>query len=151
MGWFNELNINEGGSNPGNFLDWVYPVGSIYMSTNSVNPSILFGGTWEQISGQFLLGAGNGYTAGSTGGEATHTLLASEMPLHAHSFGGRVPELRMDNIRNVGVRSGSVGNYMVPGGPSEWYPVTITGGTGGNKPHNNMPPYLVVYMWQRIS
>ena len=132
-------------------LNKAYPVGSIYMSINSANPSTLFGGAWEQIQGQFLLSAGNGYTAGSTGGEATHTLLASEMPSHSHSFGGRVPELRMDNIRNVGVRSGSVGSYMVPGGPSEWSPVTVTGGIGGNEPHNNMPPYLVVYMWKRIS
>ena len=152
MGWFNELNINGGGSSPGNFLDWVYPVGSIYMSINSVNPSILFGGTWEQISGQFLLGAGEEYPLGGTGGEKEHTLLASEMPSHSHSFGGNVPETQT-GIRNVGVAgsAGSAGYYKVPGVPDNWYPVTVAGSTGGNEPHNNMPPYLAVNIWKRIS
>ena len=50
----------------------LYPVGAVYISVNSTSPASLFGGTWESISGRFLLGADDTYTAGSTGGEATH-------------------------------------------------------------------------------
>ena len=62
-----------------------YPVGSIYMSVNSTSPASLFGGTWEQLKDRFLLGAGDTYTNGSTGGESTHTLTVDEMPSHTHS------------------------------------------------------------------
>lgn len=61
-----------------------YPVGSIYMSVNSTNPGELFGGTWEQIQGRFLLGQGSGYSAGTVGGEADHALSDREMPSHRH-------------------------------------------------------------------
>lgn len=40
------------------FLNTVYPVGSIYISMNETNPGTLFGGTWERISGRFLIGCG---------------------------------------------------------------------------------------------
>lgn len=67
-------------------LDASYPVGAIYLSVNSTSPGTLFGGTWEQIQDKFLLSAGSTYTAGSTGGEATHTLTSNEMPSHNHSY-----------------------------------------------------------------
>lgn len=54
-------------------FEQIYPVGSIYISVNSTNPQSLFGGTWEQLQNQFLLAAGSSYSAGSTGGSATHT------------------------------------------------------------------------------
>lgn len=54
-------------------FDLIYPVGAIYISANSTNPGILFGGTWEQIQDTFLLAAGSTYSGGSTGGSATHT------------------------------------------------------------------------------
>lgn len=47
-----------------------YPVGSIYMSVNSADPSTLFGGSWERIQDRFLLASGVSYSAGSTGGSA---------------------------------------------------------------------------------
>ena len=65
-------------------INTIYPVGSIYMSVNSTNPSVLFGGTWEQIKDTFLLATGDTYANGSTGGEATHTLTVNEMPSHTH-------------------------------------------------------------------
>lgn len=64
----------------------IYPVGSIYMSVNNVNPSTIFGGTWEQIKDKFLLACGDTYNNGATGGEATHTLNASEIPTHNHTY-----------------------------------------------------------------
>jgi microcystin-dependent protein len=72
----------------GEVLNHVYPVGSIYMSVVSTSPAELFGGTWEQLKDRFLLGAGDTYTAGDTGGAANHTLTVDEMPSHNHSFTG---------------------------------------------------------------
>ncbi len=75
------------------WLNKVYPVGSIYMSASDVNPSTLFGGTWEKIEDKFLLSSGSSYSAtydsngfaNKTGGEATHSLTQSEMPRHTHT------------------------------------------------------------------
>lgn len=75
----------------------VYPVGSIYMSASNVNPTTLFGGTWEQITGRFLLASSNSHSLGQTGGAETvsytpagavgnHTLTAAEMPKHSHTY-----------------------------------------------------------------
>ena len=58
----------------------VYPVGSIYTSVNNVSPQTFLGGTWQQIQERFLLASGGDYTAGSTGGEAVHTLTKAELP-----------------------------------------------------------------------
>ena len=69
-------------------LNLVYPVGSIYMSANATSPASFLGGSWERIQGRFLLAASSSYTAGSTGGEATHTLTEAELPEISGSFGG---------------------------------------------------------------
>lgn len=62
-----------------------FPVGSIYQSTSSTSPASFIGGTWERIKDRFLLAAGDSYTAGNTGGEATHKLTTAEMPSHSHT------------------------------------------------------------------
>ena len=68
-------------------IDLTYPVGSIYMSTRSESPEVLFPGTrWYTISGRFLFGSDDGYAVGTRGGEATHTLTESEMPSHTHGM-----------------------------------------------------------------
>ena len=66
-----------------NILNSIYPIGSVYISTSAVSPADLFGGTWQRIQGRFLLGADSTYSAGSTGGEETHTLTVDEIPAHA--------------------------------------------------------------------
>ena len=120
----------------------LYPVGSIYMSVNSTSPASMFGGTWEQIKDKFLLSAGDTYSAGATGGEATHTLTVNEMPSHRHQVyvgttggAGNIP-----SIKNA-VRE----DVEMP----NWF--TFTTAVGGSQAHNNMPPYLAVYCWKRIS
>ena len=67
-------------------LNLVYPVGSIYWSSNNTNPANLFGGTWTQIKDRFILATGDYYSNGATGGAATVTLTISNMPNHSHSF-----------------------------------------------------------------
>lgn len=124
-------------------LEAVYPVGSIYMSVNSTSPATLFGGTWKAIQGKFLLGAyGNTYKAGSTGGEAAHTLTESEMPNHRHS-------IWFPN--DGGEQSAEIG-YPDTGSKNTYYAeASKTSGTGGGAAHNNMPPYLAVYIWKRTA
>ena len=128
-----------------NMFSLIYPVGSIYMSVNSTNPASLFGGTWEAIGGRFLLGADTTYSAGSTGGEKTHTLTINEMPSHSHgirtsSIDGGMDWVPKDHQGNVNV---SELNFNWEG--------TVISTTGGGQPHNNMPPYLAVYMWKRTA
>ena len=121
----------------------VYPVGAIYLSVSSTNPKTLFGGTWVQIKDRFLLAAGTTYKAGATGGEAAHTLTASEMPSHNHAV----------YYPNAGAADHSApGNY--PDGPSDstYYAIgSYTSSAGGGTAHNNMPPYLAVYVWKRTA
>ena len=117
-----------------------YPVGAIYLSVTDANPAALFGGTWERIGGRFLLGADSAYAAGSTGGEAAHTLTADEMPRHNHEI---------DNLN----ASGSATPFMtVQAQDKRGFGGNVqTMYAGGGKAHNNMPPYLAVYMWKRTA
>ena len=118
------------------FLSLAYPVGAIYLSVNDINPGTLFGGTWERIEDTFLLACGSAYAIGSTGGEATHTLTVGEMPSHNHGI----------SYQNVTVASG--GTYTNELAGSENF---NTNETGESQPHNNMPPYLAINVWKRIS
>lgn len=124
-------------------LQAIFPVGSIYTNVrNSTNPATTLGfGTWERVQGQFIIGASATITAGSTGGEATHTLTENEMPRHTHG-----PLIGTDIINFVGSGGniGTASGVNLQGGPSIGY-------AGGSKPHNNMPPYLAAYMWQRTK
>ena len=125
-------------------FDDIYPVGSIYMSVNSTNPSTLFGGTWTQLKDRFLLGAGSTYTNGSTGGEASHTLTVNEMPSHSHP--------QYVTVSSGGSLSANCDYDSYASGKARKSAQNVsTGTTGGGNSHNNMPPYLVVYMWQRTG
>ena len=123
----------------------IYPVGAIYMSTSSTSPASLFGGTWEQIQNRFLLAAGSSYTAGDTGGEATHTLTANEIPAHSHAIYSGYGDI-VSNVSDAyryqkwgssdrGWKTGNLGTNSI----------------GGGAAHNNMPPYLAVYVWTRTE
>lgn len=123
-------------------LSSLYPVGSIYLSTVDTSPASLFGGTWERIKDRFLLGAGDSYAAGGTGGEVNHTLSVGEMPTHAH------------NVYDLPTPEGEFTNGYIQNTNHIWYErawYSITGNTGGNQPHNNMPPYLTVHIWKRTA
>ena len=116
----------------------IYPVGSIYMSVAAVSPETLFGGTWERLKDRFLLGAGDHYENDSTGGEAETALEVNHLPPHDHETYTRA------------VYSGN-GSYTSLCKESQSVATDKTGQTGGGEPHNNMPPYLVVNMWKRMS
>ena len=63
----------------------LYPVGSVYISFNSADPSTLFGGTWQRLKDRFLLASGDTYAANTTGGSATKTIGVNNLPSHTHS------------------------------------------------------------------
>lgn len=125
-------------------IDIIYPVGSIYMSTANVSPATFLGGTWTQIQDTFLLAAGSTYTAGATGGEATHTLTVEEMPNHSHRVASPNKSLAREGT-NIG------GEFVVNWSAGSATPTRYTESVGGGQAHNNMPPYLTVYMWKRAS
>lgn len=120
-------------------IDIIYPVNSVYLSVNSTSPASLFGGTWTQLKDRFLLGTGDTYTNGATGGAATHTLTVSEMPSHNHNSDAQFSE-SSGNWASVKTGTSTGIGY----GPGISY-------KGGGQAHNNMPPYLVVYMWKRTE
>lgn len=137
-----DIGVSGGGADISTVLDKVYPIGSIYMSVNSANPKTLFGGTWVQIKDRFLLAAGTTYKAGATGGEATHKLTENEIPEHRHSIW----------FPNAGGEQSAAIGYPEAGSKNTWYAeASKTGGAGGGAAHNNMPPYLTVYVWKRTA
>lgn len=137
-----ELLADIGAATVSAMLDKAYPVGAIYMSVNSTNPQNLFGGTWVQIKDRFLLAAGTTYKAGATGGEATHTLTVDEIPNHQHVLW----------YPNEGGEQSAAIGYPEAGSKNTWYAeASKTGGAGGGAAHNNMPPYLSVYVWKRTA
>ena len=121
-------------------IDMVYPVGAIYMSVNSTNPGNLFGGKWEQIKDRFMLACGDTHAAGSTGGEATHKLTVDEMPKHSHQL----------LYKGSGAQS-DYNNTVSFSWTNQWTRGYGTVDNGGGAAHNNMPPYLAVYIWKRTA
>ena len=136
-----------------NICDIIYPVGSIYISGNPSDPAGLFGGTWERIAqGRTLIGEGSGtdsrsetktFNKDETGGEYNHLLTVNEIPPHKHRLGRRNDSIlgRTD--------SGSLW-YIDLGTTDIWVDSGSIENTGGGQVHNNLPPYLTVYIWKRI-
>lgn len=136
-------------------INLIYPIGSIYITTKNISPENLFGGTWQKFSkGRCLIGEGviedntdNSFGqiksgdwtayAGNNGGEISHILTINEMPSHRHNlnYGSSAG----------GDRTGYVYSSASGSGPAAMHP------TGGSTAHNNLPPYVVVYMWERIG
>lgn len=145
---------NHNVANITDLFDKIYPVGSIYMSVNNVNPGSLFGGTWSQIKDKFLLAKGDTYaTNGATGGESTHTLTVDEMPSHNHTQVAHSHSMGTD--WSAGASGGYDAFYHTSGRKiaerSTQSAQPYINNTGGGQSHNNMPPYLVVNVWKRIA
>ena len=139
------------------FLDFIWPVGSIYQTTDTAfDPNAAWGGTWERIKDTFLLAAGDTYSAGATGGESSHTLTTSEMPAHSHvpNTSGEYFVTTEDNgANNTRVAYSSTGNRWVDGQTSQshFHHRTGTDTVGSGAAHNNMPPYVAVNVWKRTA
>lgn len=154
------LGISSGGGCSMTDLMWdmAHPVGSVLQVANGFDPNTVRG-TWERVEGRFLLASGGGYERGDTGGEATHTLTENEMA----KVSGYI------NLRGWTWGSGTEGNIALSVGGafsgtsrSSSYDLLKYGDAqggyeeikftaGGDKPHNNMPPYLAVDTWRRVA
>lgn len=213
-----------------------HPVGSLYWTSSTENPATTFGGgTWVQIKDKFILAAGDTYTNGATGGEATVTLTENQMPKHTHTFNGSPVNTNSkgDHSHTTNSQSssttgandkdhthtmshghsindpghshsidyGSGGSSSKPRAGNNWASSTYSSGssttgitvnnytgstlgesqshkhsyshthgtdtqgahthsvtasgtntkTGGDAAHNNMPPYVVKYCWERTA
>ena len=136
-------------------VDAIYPVGSIYMSVNSTNPSGLFGGTWVQIKDTFLLSAGDSYKAGSTGGNATHRH-SGQGDLRAAIGATNSSDIQIGyeaNNRRPENQGPENATYAIKGTKVEGAkPFNhYTNVYGYTAPESSMPPYLTVYMWKRTG
>lgn len=124
----------------------LYPVGSLYFNaTDATNPGTLLGfGTWVAFgAGRVPVGkaaSGTFQTAGATGGEETHTLSVAEMPAHSHAFNQQIGQRNNLGFSGTGLNPYSADQAGL-----------ATTNTGGGGAHNNLQPYIVVYIWQRTS
>lgn len=159
-------------------INIIYPVGSVITLTNDTDPNKIYTGTtWVKMdAGRVLVSAGTytedgetyTYTLGDKGGEATHILTAAEMPEHSHTgttstngehshsaswlyaWGGSDTwnYFAKSYSDNPGKASG--GSFTIGNAGNHDHTFT-TDNTGDGTAHNNMPPYLVCYIWQRTA
>ena len=132
-------------------LQAIYPVGSIYTNAEvSTNPATLLGfGTWEAYAeGRVPVGkAGSGTfdTLNATGGAETQTLTEANLPAHYHNwaaseYGGSYDYgTNLINANNTAATNSGVNNSLT------------TSTVGSGTAHNNLQPYIVVYMWKRTA
>ena len=146
---------------PTSVFSLIYPIGAIYLSAIDSDPASLFPGTiWVRVSeGRFLVGVGSGhdgsrgklFTSGNNSGEYDHQLSEGEMPSHTHSLQHDDGEqFYLTNDGNDGSPT-SDGRFRSDGPDKERdgrYNPNIQP-TGGNIPHNNVPPGFGIYVWQR--
>lgn len=146
-------------------FDSIYPIGSIYMSVNDVNPGTLFEGTsWEKITDRFLVGAGSTYPLNSTGGTVDHEHTSAS---HTHNAGNLYAAVNFAGTYGTRYLT-KTGVWFTPnerkadGGAGYGYTsgcnegVQVLGEAGWTTPGNtgrssNIPPYLAINIWKRIS
>ena len=149
------------------FGNLLFPVGSIYTNaSDGTNPATLLGfGTWTSLgAGRMLVGYSSGDplfgTAGNTGGSRDAITVA-----HTHTISGTtgadgshfhtVPGYQLDTLSGGGisrytVNTGGTVNTSTIGTHTHTFSGT-TASTGASGTNANLPPYLTVYMWQRVS
>lgn len=114
-----------------------------YVSPTSENPASIFGGTWEQIEGQFVLGSSPSYAALSTGGKDSVALTAANNGPHNHRV----------TYYNVEVEAPSGSDWVPAARRNSGYNVEggYTNDSGSGTPFSIIPPYISLYMWYRLS
>lgn len=139
----NEIQLtNAGAIAASSIIQTIYPVGSLYITTVSTNPNTVLGfGTWEAFgAGKVLVGLDSGDsdfdTSEETGGAKTHTLTEAELPV--------VTGMGPISTAGQSVLGGSAGARWQIGNAS-------SNSFGSGNAHNNVQPYIVVYMFKRTA
>ncbi len=134
-------------------LETLYPVNSIYITMDGVNPKTRFGiGEWQLIEDKFLVGAGSKIPdVNMTGGSWSHKhgLSNAYIPLYIGSQ--FLYYRRKSNVTfttNVTKDIGVAGQYYDENKDGRYFGVEISGDSDNTE---TMPPYLSVYIWKRIS
>lgn len=168
-----------GGASVSEIMNKIYPVGSIYMTTADVDPATIFGGTWERIKDRFLLAAGEDHAPGETGGAESVQLALTEMPNHEHnemyaskrkSYDEEGTEIQIippqatypnSEAYHVVVQKGGVESWneahdyhtgwVRPQKGPTWDEDDTDIVQARGREHENMPPYLAVHCWQRLT
>ena len=154
--------VKETGSAMTSVLD-AYPIGSVYISLSQTSPAILFGGAWEPIKNRFLFSTGE-YAAGIMGGSVSHIhdagALIAAISINTNTTNAILEDafLTMAEVespdvnivtRNTQVKAESgITVTRKAGASTSKYGTRVVGTTNDA---DNMPPYLVVYMWKRIE
>lgn len=146
-----------------------HPIGSIYESTESTNPSQLFGGTWESFgAGRVTVGIDSSQTefnsVSKTGGAKTHTLTEGQLPevtgsLVAESGAGNASDGGWGAFRSASgvfsLRTDHEFSMAKADYAQKWPSGTPKGRAyfsfGSGQAHNNLQPYIVVYRWRRTA
>lgn len=117
-------------------LDAVYPLNTVYTANGETSPAEFLGGTWNRIKGVFLLAADDTtYVLGGSGGSADAVVVS-----HKHTY--------------MTLKSTQVGTgYSSPATSNENQGIIYneTSEVGESGVGKNMPPYKVVYKWERVS
>lgn len=133
--------------------DIIYPIGCLYTSYVNQNPHDLYGiGTWTRINGRVIVGVSESESefssAGKTGGEKTHVLSANEMPSHGHTDS---VDIKNANAEAKGYGLTSTSGFKDRVIINNSGKATHTGAAGGGAAHNNLQPYMALYMWRRTA
>ena len=133
--------------------DLIYPIGSIKITINNVNPGTYLGGTWVAFgAGRTLVGVDMEQTefntTEKTGGEKSHTLTTDEMPRHSHSLTSGNPPVGVFQKSNYSQEAWRIADGS-GNGNAKLSSVTETNGSGAA--HNNLQPYITCYIWKRTA
>lgn len=135
-----------------------HPVGSFYFSDNDINPAEVFGGgvtQWTRLTDRVLIGAGDSYSVGSEGGEATHVLSEAELPSLSGKLYMPVPGYHGNYCSGIVKSASRTDNPPLTPTPSLAESGTTQWGYewkfGSGQAHNNLQPYRAVYIWRRTK
>ena len=134
-------------------VDRTFPVGAIYLSVNSTSPASLFGGEWERLKDRFLLGAGDTYAAGNTGGSADAVIAEHDHFIFGRDAGATTTDYVSGRCYVTTYVSTGDRPYTLKQSANQTdQPINgVTSKTGVSGVGKNMPPYLTVYMWKRTA